>query len=145
VPFIGHPAMGSGEVGNLIAKPENWQKTYILGFKNCSYGPDGKLPNHVQEFVDRTRGKIELDDTILWWVVCGVDAINLIARAVKEAGSTDAAAIINHWNTVTNYPGLYASYSWSKDDHNGLPQSDLVMSEANTQRQGAYKLAPGYS
>ena len=145
VPFIGHPTMGAGEVGRLIAKPENWQKTYILGFKNCSYGPDGKLPAHVQEFVDRTRGKIELDDTILWWVLCGVDAINLIARAVQEAGSTDAAAIIRYWNTVTNYPGLFASYSWSPDNHNGLPQSDLVMSEANTQRLGAYKLAPGYA
>src|SRR3712207_7337635 len=55
-----------------------------LGFKNCSYGPDGKLPAHVQEFVDRTRGKIALDDTILWWVLCGVDAIDLIARRSEE-------------------------------------------------------------
>jgi branched-chain amino acid transport system substrate-binding protein len=46
---------------------------------------------------------------------------------------------------VTNYPGLFASYSWSPDNHNGLPQSDLVMSEANTQRLGAYRLAPGYA
>lgn len=144
VAFIGHPAMGSGEVGKLVAKPENWGKTYILGFKNCSYGPDGKLPAHVQEFVDRTRGKIELEDTTLWWVLAGVDAITLIAGAVKETGSSDPAAIIGHWNAMKNYPGLFASYTWSKDEHNGLPQDDLVMSEANTQKLGAYKLAPGY-
>lgn len=145
VPFIGHPTMGSGEVGKLIAKPENWEKTYILGFKNCSYGADGKLPPHVQEFVDKTRGKIELDDTILWWVLCGVDAINLITRAVQETGSTDSAAIIGNWDKLTNYPGLFATYSFSRENHNGLPMSDLVMSEANSQRLGAYKLAPGYT
>ena len=144
VAFIGHPAMGSGEVGKLVAKPENWGKTYILGFKNCSYRPDGKLPAHVQDFVDRTRGKIELEDTTLWWVLSGVDAINLIAGAVKETGSSDPAAIIGHWNAVKDYPGLFASYTWSKDEHNGLPQGDLVMSEANTQKLGAYRLAPGY-
>ena len=145
VPLIGHPAMGSGEVGQLIAKPENWQKTYILGFRNCSYGADGKLPAHVQAFVDGVRGKINLEDTTLWWVAAGVDAINVIAAAVREAGGTDPAAMIAYWNTVRNFPGLYASYTWAPDNHNGLPQRDLVMSEANSLRQGAYRLAPGYA
>jgi branched-chain amino acid transport system substrate-binding protein len=145
VPLIGHPAMGSGEVGQLIAKPENWQRTYILGFKNCSYGADGKLPERTQAFVDSVQGKINLEDTTLWWVADGVDAINLIAKAVQESGGTDPAGIIGYWNTVRNYPGLYANYTWSPEDHNGLPQSDLVMSEANSLRRGAYKLAPGYT
>ena len=145
VPLTGHPAMGSGEVGQLIAKPANWEKTYILGFKNCSYGADGKLPEHVKAFVGTIKDQIDLNDTTLWWVLCGTDAINVIARAVQETGSTDAAKIIGYWDTVTDYPGLYASYTWTKTQHNGLQQSDLVMSEANTQRQGAYKLAPGYA
>ncbi|PZW44748.1 amino acid/amide ABC transporter substrate-binding protein (HAAT family) [Humitalea rosea] len=144
VPLIGHPAMGSGEVGQLIAKPQNWEKTYILGFKNCSYGPDGKLPGHVQTFVDSIQGKINLDDSTLWWIVCGVDAINVIASAVRESGGTDPLKMIDFWNKQNPYPGLYASYTWTPQQHNGLPQSDLVMSEANSQRQGAYKLAPGY-
>jgi branched-chain amino acid transport system substrate-binding protein len=145
VPLIGHPAMGSGEVGQLIAKPENWRKTYILGFRNCSYGEDGKLPQHVQAFVDSVRGKINLEDTTLWWIAAGVDAINVIAKAVQESGGTEPAGIIAYWNSVRAYPGLFASYTWSPQDHNGLPESDLVMSEANSLRQGAYKLAPGYS
>ncbi|OJY73241.1 MAG: hypothetical protein BGP12_08870 [Rhodospirillales bacterium 70-18] len=145
VPLVGHPTMGSGEVGKLIAAPKNWEKTYILGFRNCSFGADGKLPAHVQSFVDGTKGKIQLDDTILWWVLDGVDAINLIARAVQEAGGTDPAKMVAYWDTVTKYPGLYATYSWSKTEHNGLPDSDIVMSEANSQRLGAYKLAPGYT
>ncbi len=144
VPFIGHPAMGSGEVGSLIAKPANWGKTYILGFKNCSYGPDGKLPGRVQQFVDSVKGKVELADTTLWWVVDGYDAITLIADAVRETGSSESAKITGYWETLKEHPGLFATYSFSKEQHNGLPTSDLVMSEANSQQLGAYKLAPGY-
>ncbi len=145
VPLIGHPAMGSGEVGKLIAKPSNWEKTYILGFKNCSYGQDGKLPDKVQAFVKSVKGKIDLDDTILWWVLDGVDAINLIAEAVRVTGSTESADVTRYWESLKNYPGLYATYTFSKEQHNGLPTADIVMSEANSQRLGAYKLASGYS
>jgi branched-chain amino acid transport system substrate-binding protein len=144
VPLIGHPAMGSGEVGQLVTKPENWSKVYILGFRNCSIGADGKLPPRTQAFVDAARNKISLRDTTLWWVVNGVDAINLIAKAVGESGSTTPDAIIGYLNTVTAYPGLFADYTWTPTHHDGLPTNELVMSEANSQTDGAYRLAPGY-
>jgi branched-chain amino acid transport system substrate-binding protein len=145
VPFVGHPAMGSGEVGKLLDKPENWNKVYILGFKNCSYDAAGKLPPHTQAFVDSVKGKIRLDDTSLWWVVSGVDAINLIAKAVAETGSSASEAIIGYWNTVTRYPGLFGTYTYTKDQHNGFPTDELVMSQANSARDGAFTLAPGYA
>jgi branched-chain amino acid transport system substrate-binding protein len=144
VPFIGHPAMGSGEVGRLVEKPANWEKVYILGFRNCSIGPDGKLPPRTQAFVDSLKGKIELKDTTLWWVANGADAINVIAKAVEETGSTSSDAMIGYWNTISSFPGLYADYSWSKTQHNGFPTAEIVMSEANSQTDGAYRLAPGY-
>jgi branched-chain amino acid transport system substrate-binding protein len=144
IPFIGHPAMGSGEVGQLVSKPENWSKVYILGFRNCSIGSDGKLPPRTQAFVDGAKDKINLRDTTLWWVVNGVDAINLIAKAVDESGSTTPDGIIGYLNTVKAYPGLFADYAWTPQQHNGVPTNELVMSEANSQTNGAYKLAPGY-
>lgn len=145
IPFVGHPAMGSGEVGRLVDKPANWEKVYILGFKNCSFGADGKLPARTQAFVERIKGKIELKDTILWWVACGYDAIELIAKAVEHTGSSSSEAIIGYWNSLSPYPGLYADYSWSATQHNGFPSSEIVMSEANSQTDGAYKLAPGFA
>jgi len=144
VPIAGHPTLGSGEVGKLIARSENWQKVYILGFHNCSFGSDGKLPAHVQNFVDGVSGKIRLDDTMLWWVVDGVDAIMLIAHAVHESGGTDPRRIIGYWNTLSRYPGLFATYVFNETEHNGIPRSEIVMSEANSQHLGAYRLAPGY-
>lgn len=145
VPIVGHPAMGTGEVGKLVDKPANWANVYIVGYKSCSYGRDGKLPPRPQQFVDSVKGKIELSDSVLWWVTCAVDAIDLIAKAVSETGSTDATAFIDYFNKTKNYPGLFGDYSFSPQQHNGYPTEEVVMSAANSQRDGAYALAPGYA
>ena len=145
VPIVGHPALGTGEVGKLVDKPANWANVYMVGYKSCSFGPDGKLPARSQEFVDRIKGKIELSDSVLWWVTCAVDAVNLIASAVAETGSTEPEAFIDHFNAVKQYPGLFGDYSFSPQQHNGYPTEEVVMSAANSQRDGAYALAPGYS
>ncbi len=144
VPIVGHPALGTGEIGKLVAKPEYWEKVYQVGYRSCSYGPDGKLPKANQEFVDSVRGKMPLADTSLWWIASGVDAINLIAEAVAKTGSTDSDKIIGYWNTLNMWPGLYGHYSFSPEQHNGFLGTDVVMSKANTQRDGAFDLAPGY-
>lgn len=145
VPIVGHPAMGTGEIGKLVAKPENWEKVYIVGYKSCSFDDAGKLPAQTQAFVDAVKGKIKLDDTSLWWVVSGVDSIRLVAEAVGKTGSSDAEKIIGYWNTLKNWNGLYGHYTFSPTDHNGFSGDDIVMQKANSQRDGAFALAPGYA
>ena len=107
VPFIGHPSLSSGEIAQLIDKPANWEKVYAIGYKSCSYDASGKLPPRNQELVERLQGKINLQDTLLWWVANGIDAVNLVAKAVEESGSSSKEAIIGYWNTLKNYPGLF--------------------------------------
>ena len=145
VPIVGHPALGTGEVGKLVDKPANWANVYMVGYKSCSFGPDGKLPARSQEFVDRVKGKIELTDTVLWWVTVAVDAIDLIGKSVAANGSTEPDAFIGYLNAVNKYPGLFGDYSFSPQQHNGFPTEEVVMSAANSQRDGAYALAPGYT
>jgi branched-chain amino acid transport system substrate-binding protein len=145
VAFCGHPAMGSGDVAHLLQKPQYWEKVYIVGFKNCSYAADGKLPARTQAFVDEVKGKMELADTSLWWVAEAVDAVNLVADAVAKTGSSSSEAIIGYWNTQKSWPGLFADYKFTPDDHNGFPTDQLVMAAANSERAGAWALAPGYS
>ncbi|MBV9858522.1 MAG: ABC transporter substrate-binding protein [Alphaproteobacteria bacterium] len=145
VPIIGHPALGTGEVGKLVAAPANWSEVFCVGYRSCSYGPDGKLPPRMQDFVDRIKGKIELSDTVLWWVADAVDAVQLIAKAVAETGSTEHKAVIDWLNNVRAYPGLFGDYTFTPQQHNGYPTEEVVMSVANSQRDGAYRLAPGYT
>ncbi len=144
VPIVGHPALGSGDIRGLLEKPSNWDKVYMVGYRSCSYDAAGKLPPRTQAFVGRLAGKIDLADTSLWWVACGYDAVQFIAKAVEAGGASTPEAIIAQWNATAGYPGIFGDYAFSPTDHNGYPQQDVVMSQANSQRDGAFTLAPGY-
>ncbi len=78
-------------------------------------------------------------------MLCAADAVNVITRAVAETGSTAPEALIGAWNKLDPYPGLFGNYRFSPQQHNGYPTDEVVMSAANSQRDGAYKLAPGYA
>jgi len=146
VAFVGHPSMASGELAGLVEKPENWKKVYAIGYKSCSYDAAGKLPPKSEDLVARlTKAGVKLDDTLLWWVAGGIDAIELIAKGVAESGSTDAAGIVAYWNTLSKYPGYFGNYTFSPTQHNGYLTEEIVMSEASTARNGTFALAPGYT
>jgi len=145
VPFVGHPSMSSGELAGLVEKPANWEKVYAIGYKSCSYDANGKLPAHSQELVDRLKGKVNLADTLLWWVAGGIDAIELVSKAVETSGSSSSEAIIKYWNSLTKYPGYFGDYSFSESQHNGYPTEEVVMSAASSARDGTFALAPGYT
>jgi branched-chain amino acid transport system substrate-binding protein len=146
VPFVGHPSMSSGEIGGLVDKPQNWKKVYAIGYKSCSYDAAGKLPPKSEELVERlTKAKVALNDTLLWWIAGGIDAVELFAKAVETFGSTESAGIIAYLNTLNKYPGYFGDYTFTPTQHNGYPTDEVVMSEASTAKNGAFALAPGYS
>jgi branched-chain amino acid transport system substrate-binding protein len=144
VPFVGHPSLASGDIAGLIEKPENWNKVYAIGYKSCSYDAAGKLPARSQELVDRLKDKVQLQDTLLWWVAAGCDAVELFAKAVEASGSTANDGIIGYLNTLNKYPGYFGTYTYNEKQHNGYPTDEVVMSEAGTAKNGAFTLAPGY-
>jgi len=144
VPVVGHPSLGSGEVGRLLANPANWQDVYQVGFRSCSYGADGKPGPRQAAYVRRLAGKVQIADTVLWYLAWGNDVIDLVVDAVTHTGSTTPDSIIGHWNTLRAWPGLYGNYSFTPTNHDGYPSNDVVMSVASSFRDGAYTVAPGY-
>ena len=146
VVFVGHPSLASGEIAGLVEKPENWKKVYAIGYKSVSYDGAGKLPAKTQDLVDRlAKAKVAMNDTLMWWIAGGIDAIELIAKAVAESGSTESEGIVKYWNTLSKYPGYFGDYTFSPTQHNGYPTDEIVMSEASTAKNGTFALAPGYS
>src|SRR5664280_1338909 len=129
VSFVGHPSLASGELAGLVEKPANWEKVYAIGYKSCSYDAAGKLPAKSQDLVDRLlKANVVIKDTLLWWIAGGIDAIDLIAKAVQESGSTDSEGIVKYWNTLSTYPGSFGNYSFSPTQHNGYLTDEIVMS-----------------
>ena len=144
VPFVGHPSMASGEIAGLLTRPANWEKVYAIGYRSCSYDDKGVLPPRTKELVDRLAGKVQLDDTLLWWVAAAVDAVNLVAEAAMAGGSS-SDNIIKHWNGLAKHQGYYGTYTFTPENHDGYPTEEVVMSAANTAKNGTFALAPGYA
>ena len=57
------------------------------------------------------------------------DAMNLIARAIEKAKSTDGEAIRKALYEIDSYPGLIKTYKkpFGPDDHEGLGPDDYIM------------------
>ena len=57
------------------------------------------------------------------------DAMNLIARAIEKAKSTDGEAIRKAMYEIDSYPGLIKTYKkpFGPDDHEGLGPDDYIM------------------
>ncbi len=144
VPILGHPALGSNEVRTLLDRPGNWERVYTVNCRSCSVGEDGKLPERSRAFVAKlAAARVALHDTSLWWVACGFDAVHLVAAAVDRSGASTPDAIIDAWNQLKAFPGVFTDYSFDPDNHNGFPQAEVVMAQANSQHDGTFALAPG--
>jgi branched-chain amino acid transport system substrate-binding protein len=145
VPIVGQTTLGSGQTRALLDKPEYWAKVYPNNFRSCCFDANGKLPDRTMAFVERLRNaKIDMSDTLLWWIALGYDGARMIADAVKNAGSKPEE-IVGYWNKLSNFPGVYGDISFTAEQHDGYPDNEIVMCEANSLKNGAFNLAPGYS
>ncbi len=143
VPIVGHSALMAPAIRKLLNKPEYWANAVAAGYVSTTYGVDGKLPANTKALMERIRPKLggaEID-FMFWWVALGYDTVKIVEHAVKTAGGTDAAAIQKALENTKALKGSYASYSWSVEDRNGFPDHDIVMNQANSFKDGAYRAA----
>jgi branched-chain amino acid transport system substrate-binding protein len=144
VPICGQTTLGSGQTRALLDKPEYWAKVYPNNFRPVCYGPGGKLPDRTNAFLDRLKSaKIDMGDTLLWWIALGWDTPNMIAEAIKAVGP-EPEKLVGYLNQLKNFPGVYGDMSFTPDRHDGYPDQQVVMVEANSLKDGAFNLAPGY-
>jgi branched-chain amino acid transport system substrate-binding protein len=144
VPICGQTTLGSGQTKALLEKPEYWAKVYPNNFRPVCYDSTGKLPERARAFVDRLRTqKIDMSDTLLWWIGVGYDTPYLLAEAIKSVG-TETAALQGYLNKLKKFAGVYGNISFTAENHDGYPDDEVVMVEANSLKDGAFNLAPGY-
>jgi branched-chain amino acid transport system substrate-binding protein len=67
----------------------------------------------------------------------------MIAEAMKRVG-TEPEKIVGYLNQLKHFPGVYGDIAFTSEQHNGYPDEEVVMVEANSLKNGAFKLAPGY-
>jgi len=62
---------------------------------------------------------------------------------MKSVG-TEPEQIVGYLNKLKEFPGVYGDISFTPAQHNGYPDDEIVMVEANSLKDGAFNLAPGY-
>jgi branched-chain amino acid transport system substrate-binding protein len=145
VPIVGQTTLGSGQTKALLEKPEYWAKVYPNNFRTVCYAPGGKLPDRTVAFLDRLKSaKIDMGDTLLWWIALGYDSPRMIAQTMKAVG-TEPAQVVGYLNKLKGFPGVYGDIAFTPEQHNGYPDDEVVMVEANSLKDGAFNLAPGYT
>jgi branched-chain amino acid transport system substrate-binding protein len=145
VPIVGQTTLGSGQTKALLEKPEYWAKVYPNNFRPVCYAPGGKLPDRTTEFLGRLKSaNIDMGDTLLWWIALGYDSPRMIAQAMKAVG-TEPEALVGYLNKLQGFPGVYGDITFSPEKHDGYPDEEVVMVEANSLKEGAFNLAPGYN
>jgi branched-chain amino acid transport system substrate-binding protein len=144
VPIVGQTTLGSGQTKDLLEKPDYWAKVYPNNFRPVCYGAGGTLTDRTKAFLDRLKSaKIDMGDTLLWWIALGYDSPRMIAEAMKSAG-TEPEQIVGYLNQLKGFPGVYGDITFTPQQHNGYPDDEVVMVEANSLKNGAFNLAPGY-
>lgn len=144
-PIVGHPALGSGAIKPLLTKPENWNAVYNIGYKQTSFDKAGKLPEATTKFLAAvTNKKVRVDDTTLWWIAAGYDAVQLIRRGYESAGSSKPDDVKKALESLNEFSGAYGRYTYTAANHNGYDVNDIVMNRADSFKDGSYTLAPGY-
>ena len=144
VPIVGQTTLGSGQTQALLEKPEYWAKVYPNNFRPVCYDADNKLTDRTAAFLDRLKSaRIDVSDTLLWWVGVGYDSPYLIAEAMKNGGS-EPEQVVGYLNKLKEFPGVYGDISFTAERHDGYPDEEIIMVEANSLKNGAFRLAPGY-
>lgn len=142
VPVVGHPAIMALPIKALLNKPEYWENAFAAGYQSTTF-VGGKLPERTQKLIDQIKpalgGKI---DFTFWWVALGYDTVKLIEHAIRTTGGTDPAKIKQVLETTKDFPGVYASYTFTPDNHNGFPDRNIVVNKANSFKDGCYEQAP---
>lgn len=145
VPLVGQQSLGSGHTKSLVQNSSYYDKVFNQYFKNCTFDSAGKLSPRTEAYVKHLlANKITISDNLLWLIAVGRDAVYLVADAVKHAGSS-AKEISGYWETLKAWPGVSGDFTFTPEDHNGFPQDEAVLCVADSFKDGAFKLAPGYS
>ena len=84
-----------------------------------------------------------MGDTLLWCIAAGYDVPHMIADVVSKVGD-EPKQIAGYWNMLRNWPGVYGTLSFTPQQHNGYPDNQVVMCQANSFRDSVFKMAPGY-
>jgi branched-chain amino acid transport system substrate-binding protein len=145
VPVIAQVGILAYAPKTLVNKPAYLDNVYVAGYAGTTYNARGELPEATSKLMKGMGsrlgepGKIEYT---MWQIALAYDCVKIIENAVRKAGSTDGAALQKAMEETKDFKGVFATYSWSASERNGVPNANIVMNLANSYRDGNFMIAP---
>jgi branched-chain amino acid transport system substrate-binding protein len=145
VPVIAQVGILAYAPKTLVNKPAYLDNVYVAGYAGTTYNARGELPEATSRLMKGMGsrlgepGKIEYT---MWQIALAYDCVKIIENAVRKAGSTDGAALQKAMEETKGFKGVFATYSWSSGERNGVPNANIVMNLANSYRDGNFMIAP---
>ena len=99
---------------------------------DCSVS--GLSSNNINLLNPVNDGHVQFADNLTW----------VRGRHTLKLGLEHVNFFVNRYMPNTSGIPIFGSYSFTPEQHNGYPQNEVVMSRANSQKDGAFALAPGY-
>ncbi len=111
VPFVGHPALVRA-TSSAAEKPSNWDKVYMIGYRSCSYDPNGKLPPRTEDFVGQARRQGGIERHVAVVGRLRYDAVYLVAQGGDREGRRGCGyhRILEHDGHLCRH---YGDYTWT--------------------------------
>ncbi len=140
VPMIG--ASGITMVGFRTLGGEAAKDHYGVYVRRFTFVSGGSKDSKAAEFV----AKLDQEYGTSWDAQTVVSApwyemVYLYAEAVKRAGTDDPAKVKQELERMRDFPsrGIYTTYSFSPDNHNGFNGADLTVVYAAREKHGFYE------
>lgn len=145
VPVVAQVGILAIQPMQLVNKPSYLDNVFSSGYVATTYNDKGELPAPTVALMKKMGSRLgepgKIEDT-MWQVALGYDCVKIIEHAVRTAGSTDGAAIQKALENTKGFKGVFATYSWSDKERNGVADLDIVMNLANSYKDGNFKIAP---
>ena len=143
-PVVAIPAVLQEQVANLLTDRSYWANVFSPGYANSVLDADDKLPPATQAFLDRYKAEVgPFMAAGIYAMLQGYNIPMLYAAGVRRAGSIDTEAVKAALESDKTIDLPYGPFRFSSTDHNGFPDSGVVMVAANSlQSNGGLKAAP---
>lgn len=143
-PVVAIPAVLQEQVANLLTNRSYWANVYSPGYANSVLDAGGKLPAPTQAFLDRYKSEVgPFMAAGIYAMLQGYNIPMIYAAGVRKAGSIDTMAVKAALESGMTIDLPYGPFRFTPTDHNGFPDSGMVMVAANSlQPNGGLKAAP---
>ncbi|TAK26914.1 MAG: hypothetical protein EPO21_24575 [Chloroflexota bacterium] len=144
VPVLGPSSLADSAVLESVGAAA-LQKSYGLSQRSLAFSDNQPLPKAMVDFREKVRAKLNGEKPLKTAIVLPAafyDTMYVIKAAAEKAGSVEGDKLKAEMEKITQWQGVYATWTFSSTSHRPLGDDDGTMVVAASCDDAACKKAP---